>query len=171
MKIQTEIRVLTRRVPQPCAISFLSGLDAMTTDQDENLGYHHNGVTEWYSKGELIRTSREPQPGHVTLPRIQVVGSDKDILDQIQSYAGKMVEGFGITVQHPEWTLYLIDLWGESNSVTGRSNFDIAMMVSPATFDWSLARKVPSYLGWTGLEVPDLPVVVRKSRYKRDPVI
>lgn len=172
MRFKTEIRVKTTKRPLEPEIQFRSGIEALTITQDGYLGCHHNGVTRCYSGGELISTFNEPNPGHVTLPRINLVGTDGHIIEKIESYVGKLI-GFsvGITGHYPDGTLYLIDLYGESDSVRGTSSFDVAIVLSTAVFDWTGARKVPAYLGWIGLEVPDLPKVPRKSRYKRDPVI
>ena len=172
MKIQTEIRVkTTKRTVEP-QIRFHSGIEALTIAESGHLGYHHNDTTRWYSGGELVSVFNEPDPGNITLPRINVKGTDREILDQIEGYARKLLGlDLGGTGNYPDGTLYLIDLYGESDSVRGTSSFDVAIVLSTAVFDWTGARKVPAYLGWIGLEVPDLPERPRKSRYKRDPVI
>lgn len=172
MRFKTEIWVKTTKRPLEPEIQFRSGIEVLTVNKDGHFGYNHNDVTKWYSGGSLLSTFKEPKPRHITLPRINVIGTDKDIIEQIEFYAVKLI-GFslGSTGRYPDGTLYLIDLYGESNAQTGTSSFDVALMVSTAVFDWSRSRKVPAYLGWTSLEVPDLPGMVRKSRYKRDPVI
>jgi hypothetical protein len=173
MRFKTEIWIKTTKSPVEPVLRFRSGIEALTINQDGNIGYNHNEVTTWYSSGgSLLSTFKEPKPRHVTLPRINLVGSDKDIIEQIELYAGKLV-GFslGYSGRYPDGTLYLIDLYGESNAQTGMSSFDVAIVLSTSMFNWSGARKVPAYLGWIGLNVPDLPGVARRSRYKRDPVI
>lgn len=172
MKIKTEIRVKTTKRPADPMLQFRSGIEALTINHGGLLGYHRNDVMKWYSEGRLLSTLNEVLPGHMTLPRINVKGSDREILEQIEGYARKLL-GFnlGSTEHYPDGTLYLIDLYGESNAQTGTSSFDVAIVLSTSMFDWSGARKVPAYLGWTSLEVPDLPGVVRRSRYHRDPVI
>jgi hypothetical protein len=172
MKFPTEIWVRTLKRPDLPVFQFRNGNVALTINKEEHLGYYYNGVMKWYFGGFFLSYFIESRPMCVTLPRINVIGSDQDILKQIQSYARRLI-GFTYdsTGDYPEGTLYLIDLYGQSDSVRGTSSFDVALVISTALFDWTGARKVPDYLGWTGLEVPDLPERPRNSRYKRDPVI
>lgn len=172
MRFPTEIRVKTTKRSEAPSLRFVNGIVALTINREGHLGYYHNGTFRWYSEGNLLTTAKEPKPRHITLPHITVVGTDNEILEQIQQYAEKLIGfTFGSTGSYPEGTLYLLDLWGESNASTGTSCFDVALVVSTATFDWTGARKAPSYLGWTCLEIASLPEVVRKSRYQREPVI
>lgn len=173
MRFPTEIWDITRRSPQPLVLQACERITALTINKDEQLWYHCNGILKWYFGPRLLSpTTIEENSKQITLPRISMVGTDEEILEQVQYYAWKLI-GFTLdkTGDYPKGTLYLIDLWGSRKSQTGTSDFDVALMISKTQFDWIGARKVPTYLGWAGLEVPDLPSRSRKNRYQRDPVI